>query len=141
MDRGKMRRIVLLLIAVSALIYGLQILIFHDVRNTAFYILQDFAFMPVTIAIATLVVGELIAAQEKKERQEKTCMLTSTFRLRGDYSRLSEEDIRHLDEDFSRVLKLMLMNWVSNARYLKETFPNYYSTAREKAVQSKWNIR
>lgn len=241
MDRGKMRRIVLLLIAVSALIYGLQILIFHDVRNTAFYILQDFAFMPVTIAVATLVVGELIAAQEKKERQEKTRMLTSTFytelgarlmalilraaddgaelasladrsvdceeeerrlrrelserdirvsineeiyessrklildrrvallvissnpmllehedftdmlwgvfhlidefRLRGDYSRLSEEDIRHLNEDFSQVLKLMLMNWVSNARYLKEAFPNYYSTAREKAIQSKWNIR
>lgn len=67
--------------------------------------------------------------------------LIDEFRLRGDYSRLSEEDIRHLNEDFSQVLKLMLMNWVSNARYLKEAFPNYYSTAREKAIQSKWNIR
>ena len=69
----------MILIAVSALIYLVQIAIFHDERTTAFYILQDLAFMPVTIAIATLVVGEIMNEQEKKDRLEKTRMLTSSF--------------------------------------------------------------
>ena len=79
MDGKTMRRICLLLIAVSIVIYGLQILIFRDHQTTFFYILQDLAFMPVTIAIATLVVGELMNNKEKKERMVKTRMLTSTF--------------------------------------------------------------
>ncbi|MDO4633339.1 MAG: hypothetical protein Q4B01_05715 [Eubacteriales bacterium] len=74
-----MRKTVSILIAVSLAIYGLQLLIFHDPKTTSFYILQDLAFMPFTIAIATLVVGEVMDSREKKERKQKTQMLTSTF--------------------------------------------------------------
>jgi hypothetical protein len=74
-----MNRIVAILIIISAVIYGIQILLFHDPRTTGFYILQDLAFMPVTIAIATLVVGQLMNESEKKQRIEKTKMLTSSF--------------------------------------------------------------
>lgn len=48
------------LLAISACIYGMQILIFKDVRNTEFYIFQDMAFIPISIAITTVVVGELL---------------------------------------------------------------------------------
>ena len=229
MDRKTTRKVVMILIAVSAAIYLLQIAIFHEERTTAFYILQDLAFMPVTIAIATLAVGEIINDREKKDRLEKTRMLTSSFftgmgaylmheilgmtnadafihevvrsgadlpgteeetrkriqeaklavhidaagytkarqiitanqtnilviasnpliiehecftemlwgvfhlmdefRLRGTWDDLSKEDIYHFNQDFEEVLRLMLMNWVGNERYLKETDPACYAAA------------
>ncbi len=79
MDKKKMLISSVILIGISVCIYLIQILLFHDVRDTTFYILQDFAFMPITIAIATIVVGELVNAQERKQRLEKTRMLTSSF--------------------------------------------------------------
>lgn len=48
-----------------------------DKRTTAFYIFQDLAFMPITIA--TLVVGDLMNRRQQKEQQEKARMLTSSF--------------------------------------------------------------
>ncbi len=74
-----MRRTVTMLIILSAAIYGLQLIIFRDPQTTAFYIFQDMAFMPFTIAIATIVVGEVMNDRERKERLEKTQMLTSSF--------------------------------------------------------------
>ena len=232
MDKQTIRRVVIALIAISAAIYILQIAIFHDESTTAFYLLQDLAFMPVTIAIATLVVGEIINEHEKKERLEKTRMLTSSFftgigayllkeilrmtdkdafltevvrsgayqsgtekeilgriqnaklnvhldgegytktrqlirenqtnilviasnplviehecftemlwgvfhlmdefRLRGTWEELSKHDVDHFNQDFERVLRLLLMNWVGDVRYLKETYPDFYATAATK---------
>ncbi len=225
----KMRIIVAVLIAISALIYTLQILIFHDSQTTAFYIMQDLAFMPVSIAFTTIMLGELMNQREKKERIEKTRMLTSSFftemggqltdlllsrarydeslkgllrgnsqdeitteqarkqireipltvdideenfnkvkeiiqdrqiallvlssnpvlleneiftemlwgifhlsdefRLRGDFEKLTPSDIEHYNEDFARELRLLLINGAGNARYLRETYPNFYTTA------------
>ena len=98
MDRKTTRHVVLALIVLSAAIYLLQVLIFHDERTTAFYLLQDLAFMPVTIAIATLVVGELVDEREKKERLEKTKMLTSSF-FTGIGAFLIREILRMTDAD------------------------------------------
>ncbi len=225
-----MKKTVTLLIIVSAAIYGLQLLIFKDPQTTAFYILQDMAFMPFTIAIATIVVGEIMNQREKKERMEKTKMLTSSFftelgaalmmrlydgadcgsnintilsaqvlkndksveemrdkirqskihvtvdeslyrdvkemilekrtallvissnpllfehecftdmlweifhlidefRLRGDYEDLRDTDIIHFESDMSDALKLLLLNWVSNVHYMKNTYPNFFNEA------------
>ncbi len=40
------------------LVYMEWYLIFKDMRNTEFYIFQDMAFIPMGIAITTVVVGE-----------------------------------------------------------------------------------
>ena len=71
--------IISVLLAISACIYGMQILIFKDVRNTEFYIFQDMAFIPISIAITTVVVGELLDINNKRDSRQKTRMLTSTF--------------------------------------------------------------
>ena len=217
--------IISVLLAISACIYGMQILIFKDVRNTEFYIFQDMAFIPISIAITTVVVGELLDINNKRDSRQKTRMLTSTFfsdigfelmsmlalvsnideellytinatelpesdkitaiknsgltvnadigiytiisdviiasktdililssnpmlydheyfsdllwellhlmdefRLRGDYVKLTPNDLTELNSDFAQVLELLLINWVVNAKYLKETYPNYYRT-------------
>ena len=69
----KMRIIVAVLIAISALIYTLQILIFHDSQTTAFYIMQDLAFMPVSIAFTTIMLGEVDRKIFKKLGCDLTC--------------------------------------------------------------------
>ncbi len=235
-----MRRTVSILLIISFMIYGLQIIIFHDPETTAFYIFQDMAFMPFTIAIATIVVGEVMDAREKRERMEKTRMLTSNFftemgvslmrvlisaadygegvqkvfgenmvhddqsllqakdvlhrckvhvsltkevyeaakkiimerrttllvissnpllldhedftemlwsifhlidefQLRNNFNELTEEDRHHLENDFSNLLKGLLVCWTSNMLFVKETYPNFYNTAMNKMALRQQN--
>ena len=68
-----------LLFALSAAIYALQIALFHDPNNTFFYMLQDWAFLPIQIAVVTIVVGMVISEMQRRERVEKTNMLASSF--------------------------------------------------------------
>ena len=58
--------------------------------------------------------------------------LMDEFRLRGSWDDLSEQDIEHFNQDFEKVLRLLLMNWVGNVRYLKETYPAFYAAASTK---------
>ncbi|MEA5074550.1 MAG: hypothetical protein VB030_10285, partial [Eubacterium aggregans] len=63
-----------ILFGISALIYAVQFFVFHDSRDTFFYLLQDWAFLPVQIAVVTIAVGKLVESREKKDRMEKTQM-------------------------------------------------------------------
>lgn len=63
----------------SSIIYLIQLLQFHDPRNTAFYFLQDVAFLPIQVALVTIVLGQILNHREKKERLKKTNLMLSTF--------------------------------------------------------------
>lgn len=76
---NKTRIGLLLLVLASCIVYGIQLVVFKDVKTTAFYILQDIAFLPISIAIATIVVGDYLTKKEKKERMQKTQMIKSAF--------------------------------------------------------------
>ncbi len=230
--KNRIKKEVLFLAAISILIYILQIIIFRDPKNTFFYIFQDFAFLPISIAIATIIVGEFMDQREKQERIEKTRMLTSSFfteigsrltmailsasepreslsnvlairckndldlkerqdfirkipitvnltkevfedtkeiilssrtallvlasnpllmehedfsdllwalfhlidefRLRGDFDGLTPPELHHLSEDYEKVMQLLLVNYIANAKYLQETYPNLYSAATKR---------
>lgn len=71
--------VVIILFAVSAVIYFIQFKMFHDTRDTFFYLLQDWAFLPVQIAVVTIVVGMVTGEREKRERLARSKMLTVTF--------------------------------------------------------------
>ena len=71
--------IVLLLVALSAVLYILQLIVFHDSRDTAFYVLQDFAFLPLQIAIVTVVLGRYLKNREKTARLGKLNMVINAF--------------------------------------------------------------
>lgn len=225
-----MKRNVILLCIASVVIYVIQLLVFKDPNTTGFYILQDLAFLPISIAVATVVVGEYLEQKDKKERQEKTQMLcsgffsemgnellqvifpiclekeniknlfetseikddksfdamreklkvvpmhveldgksydqvnkiicerrdvllilssnpllldhadftkliwglfhlTDEFRLRGNYETLKKADLAHIEEDFSEILRYLLINWARNRVYTRKNFPNYYSSS------------
>ena len=56
--------------------------------------------------------------------------LLDEFRLRGDYIKLTREDLLHFNEDFAQIFELLLINWVINAKYLKETYPHFYKVVK-----------
>jgi hypothetical protein len=73
------KHIVAILVLISAMIYAIQFLFFHDIRDTFFYMLQDWAFLPIQIALVSVLLGKIINDREKQERLDKTRILTSTF--------------------------------------------------------------
>ena len=79
MKKNRTLLIIILLFGISAIIYLLQIILFHDPKTTLFYFLQDWAFLPITIAVATIVVGKIMDEHEKQNRMNKTRMLASSF--------------------------------------------------------------
>jgi len=58
--------------------------------------------------------------------------LIDEFRLRGDWDALSKTDIAHLNVDFAKVLRLMLINWIGNSEYLAKNYPAFYNVAFNK---------
>ncbi len=71
--------IVLLLVLFSVLIYAIQLIVFESPRDTGFYILQDFAFLPLQIAIVTVVLGRYLKSREKTERLKKISIVINAF--------------------------------------------------------------
>jgi hypothetical protein len=67
------------LIALSGAIYLTQLMLFTDPKNTAFYILQDMAFLPVSILVVTLVIERILEVRDRHQRLEKLRMLIGTF--------------------------------------------------------------
>lgn len=67
------------LLASSALIYLAQILTFHDIHNTFFYMLQDFAFLPIQVLLVTVILNELLQQREKSAMQHKMNMVIGAF--------------------------------------------------------------
>ncbi|MEW6516507.1 MAG: hypothetical protein AB1439_06365 [candidate division FCPU426 bacterium] len=67
------------LLALSGLMYLAQYQLFHDLRNTGFYLLQDMAFVPLQVLIVTLIIDRLLSIREKQAMLEKMNMAIGTF--------------------------------------------------------------
>ncbi len=68
-----------LLVSISFALYLYQLLEFRSPRDTAFYFLQDLAFLPLQVAIVTIVLGRILSAREKRENLKKVNMAISAF--------------------------------------------------------------
>jgi hypothetical protein len=71
--------IILILFLLSMLVYTVQIIVFDAPRDTGFYLLQDLAFLPIQIAIVTIVLGKYLKNREKAERLKKINVVISAF--------------------------------------------------------------
>jgi hypothetical protein len=69
----------LLLTAVSASFYALQIALFHKPGDTYFYLLQDLAFVPMQVLLVTLFLNDLMARREKRQLLRKMNMVIGAF--------------------------------------------------------------
>jgi hypothetical protein len=68
-----------LLVVISLTVYIIQLIQFHSPRDTAFYFLQDFAFLPLQVAIVTLILGKVLKNREQQARIKKINMVVSPF--------------------------------------------------------------
>ena len=118
--------IVLLLIISSIILYTLQLFLFHSPRDTAFYMLQDFAFLPLQVALVTVVLGKILNDREKREKIKKISMVIETF-----FSEVGTEiliKLTEFSETFDTARKTLLIgpdwadeNFSNTANRLKNT--------------------
>lgn len=81
----------LILLLASACVYGLQIILFDNTRDTFFYLLQDVAFIPIQVLLVTLVINRVLNEREKKTLLNKLNMVIGVF-----YSSVGTEVIGYL---------------------------------------------
>jgi hypothetical protein len=72
-------KIALGLITLSVIFYLTQFFIFHDQRNTFFYMMQDLAFVPVNVLLVTLIIDRLLKKREKQSLLNKMNMVIGVF--------------------------------------------------------------
>ena len=71
--------IAVLLIASSVVIYAVQYRIFHDLRGTLFYLLQDLAFLPIQVLLVAVIVERILAWRERNRLLHKMNMVIGVF--------------------------------------------------------------
>lgn len=67
------------LLAVSGLVYCLQVVVFRNPRDTFFYLFQDLAFVPLQVLLVTLVLNKLLADRERSVMLKKLNMAIGLF--------------------------------------------------------------
>jgi len=67
------------LLASSAGLYALQLLVFRRTEDTFFYLLQDAAFLPVQVLLVTFVLNALLARRERQHVLRKLSMVIGAF--------------------------------------------------------------
>lgn len=89
-------------------VYSLQIVIFHSPRDTFYYFFQDMAFLPVQVAIVTLLLDRILTSREKREKLRKMNMVIGAFFIEAGSSL-----IRHMSmfrEEFPDSCRLLEVN-------------------------------
>lgn len=69
----------LVLVGVSAILYGGHYLLFQDAHHIFLYLVGDIAFLPIEVLFVTLIIHRLLDSREKKERLEKLNMVIGVF--------------------------------------------------------------
>ena len=67
------------LVLLSLALYAIHYLLFHDLHHIMVYGLHELAFIPIEVLVVTLIIDELLAMREKKQRMEKLNMVIGTF--------------------------------------------------------------
>lgn len=79
---GKYTREILIaigLIALSCILYYLQIVFFNASRDTFFYLMQDVAFLPIQVLLVSVILERLLNMREKRAMMEKLNMAIGIF--------------------------------------------------------------
>jgi hypothetical protein len=92
-------------VCISLGIYWLQLMFFHDGRNTMFYFMQDLAFVPINAVIVTLILNNFLNIREKQHAQKKINVTISTFFIEAGNDIIRELlEVTACREDFCRMM-------------------------------------
>lgn len=93
-------KIAIALITLSVIFYTVQIFIFHNERDTFFYMLQDLAFVPVSVLLVTLILDRLLKKREKQSLLNKMNMVIGVFfnDMGSDLIRILDRFIQNISE-------------------------------------------
>ena len=67
------------LITLTLFLMTVHFLVFHDSHHLFIFFLGDLAFVPVEVLCVTLIIDEMLASRERKERMEKLNMVIGIF--------------------------------------------------------------
>ncbi|MBP6964427.1 MAG: hypothetical protein KBC96_08480 [Armatimonadetes bacterium] len=73
------RVIAILLIAASAVGYGIHYAVFRDSHHIFLYLIGDIAFLPIEVLLVTIVIDRMLSAREARERRYKMNMVIGAF--------------------------------------------------------------
>lgn len=114
--------IIILFATLSTTIYLLQLTIFNDPKNTFFYMLQDFAFVPIQVLFVTFLLDRLIKKREKNVVLNKLNMVIGIFFHETGYLILNEfKKITIEPEKFSK-------NFIIDSNWNSKIFKNKIKT-------------
>ena len=69
----------LFLVILSAVLYSVHYVIFHDPRHIFIYMVGDIAFVPIEVLLVTLLIHRVLELREKRSRMEKLNMVIGAF--------------------------------------------------------------
>jgi len=67
------------LVVLAAVLYGVELLLFRDPRSTLFYLVQDLAFLPVSVLVVAVIVSEVVEWRERESTLRKLNMVIGAF--------------------------------------------------------------
>jgi hypothetical protein len=71
--------LILLLLGVSVMFYLVQFLIFRRPADTGFYLLQDLAFVPISVLLVTLGLNTIMVYRQRQQMLEKVSIVINEF--------------------------------------------------------------
>jgi hypothetical protein len=67
------------LVLLAAALYAVQLLIFRDPHSTLFYLLQDVAFLPISVLVVTVIIAEALEWRERSALLHRLNMIVGAF--------------------------------------------------------------
>ncbi len=101
-------RLGLLLIALSAILYFANYLIFGDLEHTLFYLDIELAFIPLEVLFVVLIIEWAIGEREKKNLMQKLNMVIGSFFSEVGTSVVS--GISNFDPDIQKIRKNLILS-------------------------------
>ncbi len=123
------------LTTVSVIIYAIQYILFNDIHDTFFYMLQDMAFLPFQALIVSLVINKFLNITERRRTTKKINVIISTFFVESGVEMMmaiSGFDQNHLKECELIPLNELVKNEGNTAKKLVENFEYRFQVESEK---------
>ena len=69
----------ILLLISSAIIYFINFLLFQNINEELFLLVEELAFLPISVLVVTLIIDRLLKEQDKRSRLDKLNMVIGAF--------------------------------------------------------------